>query len=208
MEEVRIFKNKLSFTMERIIESNYRSIEKLVKESHIFPFEEVRNFLEQAIERSKTNKISFVALNAYLKFAYLYLNQDKLQFNFKNLTPIPICYFSSYLLLGASFLYSYLKSLSFDVRLFSVNKTDDYLREFIEEKRPSMIIFTISQFLHVERLKKLIPYLLNNNLEILIGGIPFNYDKDLKNKFPKSVFPRDMNELVHLLEDNMEKMQK
>jgi len=193
--------------MERIIDSNYISLENLVKESYSFSFEEVRNFLEHAIERWDTNKITFAALSAALKFAYMYLNQDKLQFNFKNLIPIPICYFSSYLLLGASFLYSYLKSLSFDVKLFSLNKTNEYLREFIEEKRPSMIIFTISQFLHAERLKKLVQDLLNNDLEILIGGIPFNYDKDLKKKFPQSVFPRDMNELVHFFEDHMEKRQ-
>ena len=194
--------------MERIINSNYISLEKLVEESYSFSFEEVRNILEQVIESSKANKITFSALNAVLKFAYIYLNQDKHQLNFKNLTPIPICYFSSYLLLGASFLYSYLKSLSFNIKLFSLNKTDVYLREFIEEKRPSMIIFTVSQFLHAERLEELVPNLLNNNLEILIGGIPFNYDKDLKKKFPKSVFPRDMNELVHFIEDHMEKRQE
>ena len=194
--------------MDRIIDSKYISLENLVKESYSVSFEELRKFIEQAINNWNAHKINFAALNTALKFAYSYLNQDKLQFNYKNSIPIPICYFSSYLLLGASFIYSYLKSLSIDVKLFSLDKTDKDLREFIEERKLSMIIFTLSQFLHAERLEKLVQYLLNDNLEVLIGGIPFNYDKNLRNKFPKSVFPEDINELVHYLENHMEKRQE
>ena len=191
--------------MEKIINSDYISIEALVENADNYAYEEIRSFLENIIEEWSTNNISLATMTATLKFVHIYLDQSKLKFNFKNRISIPICYFSSFLLLGAIFLYSYLKNLSFKVALFPLNKTDRHLKKFIENKKPSMIICTLSQFLHIEALKKIIPYLHNNNLKIFIGGISFVYDKDLKKKFADCLFPKNINELTQLLENYTEK---
>ena len=101
------------------------------------------------------------------------------------------------------FFNSYLRTLSFAVGLFPLDETDRHLREFIEKKRPPVVIFTISQFLHVHPLTKLVPYLHDRNLKIFIGGIPFVYDGSLKRAFPDCVFPSDLTELTLLLENSL-----
>ncbi|MFX0138180.1 MAG: hypothetical protein ACFFDN_31340 [Candidatus Hodarchaeota archaeon] len=160
---------------------------------------EIHIFLKRIITAWEANKLTTAAIHALLKFIYLYLDQTKIPINFKNQTPFPICHFAPNLPLSASILYSYLKTLSFDVLLFQLNKTDSHLKVFIEKKNPLIIIFTISHFLHLDTLKKLVPYLHKRNLKIFIGGIPFVYDKSLKSEFPECNFPKDIAELAQLL---------
>jgi hypothetical protein len=186
---------RLSTIIERIINSQYNSIEELIDNSTSYSIDEIHNLIEHTIKDWNSNKITLVAMYALFKFVYNYLDQSKTQINFKNRIRIPICYFSSFLLLSASYLYSYLKTLSFDAKLFSLDGTDKHLKEYLEKEKPSLIIFTLTQFIHVEALKKLVPYLLNRNLKIFIGGIPFRYDESLKKEFPNCNFPLNIEDL-------------
>ena len=94
-------------------------------------------------------------------------------------------------------------TLSFAVVLLPLDKTNWYLREFVEKKKSPVVLFTISQFLHVHPLKQLVPYLHDMNLKVFIGGIPFMYDKSLKREFSDCIFPRNLTELTLLLENSL-----
>lgn len=195
--------NGLNTLMKRIINSDYTSMEELVKDSEDYSIDEIRVFLNHILTKWEYNELTPAAINALLRFVYVYLDQATIQISYKNRTPIPIGYFSSFLPLCASFLYSFLRIRSFAVTLFPLDRTDKDLKEFIEKMRPTVIIFTISQFLHVEILKQLFPYLHNRNLKTLIGGIPFIYDESLKRELSNCIFPRDLKELALLLEDSI-----
>lgn len=189
--------------MERIVNSDYLSMEELVEGSDSYSIDEIRAFIERIIAAWGANELTPTAMYASLKFVYMYLDQTEIQISFKNRPPIPICYFSSYPPSSAYLLYSYLRTLSFAVALFQLDETDRLLREFIEKKRPPVVLFTISQFLHVDPLKQLVPYLHERNLKIFIGGIPFAYDERLKRGFSDCIFPRDLSELALLLENSI-----
>ena len=189
--------------MNKIIESDYRSMEELVAGSESYSIGEIHAFLNEIIVAWRAKELTSAAMYALLKFAHLYLEQPKIQITFKNRPPIPICYFSLYLPAGASFVHSYLKTLSFDVALFPLGETDHPLREFIQKNRPPAIIFSVSQFLHIDSLRQLVPYLHDRNLKTFVGGIPFVYDDSLKQAFSGCIFPRDLPELALLLENSL-----
>jgi len=195
--------NGFSTLMESIIDSDYSSMEELVVVSKSYSIDELHAFLNRIIAAWRANEVKSSTMYALLKFAYVYLDQPRIQISFKNRPSIPICYFSSYLLPSASLLYSYLKTLSFAVALFPLEKTDRHLREFIEKQRPPVVLFTISQFLHIDLLRQLVPYLHDRNLKIFIGGIPFVYNESLRQAFSDCIFPRDLTELTLLLEDSL-----
>lgn len=195
--------NRLGALMKRIIGSDYGSLEELVAGSESYSIGEIHAFLNDITAAWRANELTPAAMYALLKFVYIYLNRPGIQFSFKNRPPIPIGYFSSYLPASAYLLHSYLKTLSFAVVLFSLGETDHYLSEFIEKKRPPVIICTISHFLHVHPLRQLVPYLHDRNLKIFIGGMPFVYDESLKRAFPGCVFPSDLTELTLLLENSL-----
>jgi len=188
--------NRLSDLMERIINSEYVSMEELIEGSSRFSIDETHVFLHRIVAAWEAHELTPAAMYGLLKFVHMYVNQPHIHINFKNRIPIPICYFSPYLPPSASLLYSYLKTLSFAVVLFSLDKTDQHLKEFIEKKRPLAAVFTISQFLHMALLKHLVPHLHDKNLKIFIGGIPFVYDESLKQGFSNCIFPRDLTELA------------
>ena len=195
--------NRLSTLMKRIIDSDYGSMEELVASSDSYSIGELHTFLNDIIAAWRANELTPAAVYALLKFVYIYLEQPGVQISFRNRPPIPICYFSSYLPASACLLHSYLKTLSFAVALFPLNKTDRHLREFIEKKRPLAVLFTISQFLHIHPLRQLVPYLHDRNLKTFVGGIPFVYDENLKIAFSGCIFPRDLTELTLLLESSL-----
>ena len=199
-----MYENRLgTLLMKRIMDSDYGSAEGLVAGSDIYSIGEIHAFLNQVIAGWRANELSPAATYSLLKFAYLYLEQPRIQISFKNQPPIPICYFSSYLPSSASLLHSYLKTLSFAVVLFPLDMTDRDLIEFIEKNRPPVVIFTISQFLHIYPLRQLVPHLRDRNLKIFVGGIPFVYDESLKQTFSGCVFARDLSELAQLLEKSL-----
>ena len=195
--------NRLSTLMKRIINSDYRSMEELVASSDIYSIGEIHAFLNDIVAAWREKELSPAGIYALLKFVYIYLEQPRIQISFRNRPPIPICYFSSYLLPSASLLHSYLKTLSFAVALFPLDETGHHLREYIESERPPVVIFTVSQFLQVPPLRQLVPYLHDRNVKILIGGIPFVYDESLKREFSGCIFPYDLNELALLLENSL-----
>ena len=195
--------NRLSALMKRIIDSDYGSTEELVAGCDSYSIGEIHAFLNHIIAAWRANELNPAAMYASLKFVYMYLDQPRIEIIFKNRTPIPICYFSSFLPVSASLLHSYLKTLSFAVALFPLGETDRHLKEFIEKERPPAVLFTIAQFLHVNPLRQLVAYLHDRNLKIFIGGIPFVYDESLKQAFPGCIFPCDLNELTLLLEDSL-----
>ncbi len=192
---------KITFLLDRIIKSKYNSIEALVEIFGTISMEEIRIFLKRIMTAWETKEITQAAMYISLKFIYMYLNQPKIQIDFKHQILVPICYFTSFLLPSASLLYSYLKTLSFAVGLFPLDKTEKHLREFLEKERPYAIIFTLSHFLHVEALMNIVPYLHKRKLKIFIGGIPFMYDESLKGNFPNCYFPQDISELGLILQN-------
>jgi len=200
-EEPRGSENRLGILMERIINSDYISMEELVRDCASYSIDEIHAFLDRVIEAWKAHELVPAAMYAVLKFIYMHLNQPKMEIIFKNPTPIPICYFSGFLISSASLLHSYLKTLSFAVALFPLNETSRYLKAFVEKKKPPVVLFTLSQFLHVDPLKQLLPYLHERNLNILAGGIPFERDESLKRELSACIFPRDLAELAVLLEN-------
>jgi hypothetical protein len=189
--------------MESIIDSDYSSMEELVAVSKSYSIDELHAFLNRIIAAWRANEVKSFTVYALSKFAYVYLDQPRIQISFKNRPSIPICHFSSYLPPSASLLYSYLKTLSFAVALFPLEKTDRHLREFIEKQRPPVVLFSISQFLHIDLLRQLVPYLHDRNLKIFVGGIPFVYNESLRQAFSDCIFPRDLTELTLLLEDSL-----
>lgn len=193
--------NRFEILMEGITNSDYISMDELVEDTPSYPIDEVRAFLDRIIQAWEAKQLIPAAMYALLKFIHMYLNHPKIEISFKNRNPIPICYFSGFLIPSASLLHSYLKTLSFTVALFQLNETDRHLKEFIEKKKPPAVLFTLSQFLHVDPLKQLLPYLHERNLNILLGGIPFERDKGLKQEFSSCIFPRDLAELSMLLEN-------
>ena len=195
--------NRLNALMKRIINSDYESMQELVAASESYSIDEIHVFINNITAAWTANELTPAAMYALLKFTYLYLNQPGIQISFKNRTPIPICCFSLYLPSNALLLRSYLKSLSFAVRLFPLAEIESHLKEFIEKERPPAAIFTISQFLHLHLLRKLVPYLHDRNLKIFVGGIPFVYDESFNQAFPGCVFPSDMTELTLLLKDSL-----
>jgi hypothetical protein len=195
--------NRLSTIMKRIIDSDYGSLEELVAGCKSYSIGEIRAFLNHIMAAWRANELNPAAMYALLKFVYMYLDQPGIEINFRNRTPIPICYFPSFLPASASLLHSYLKILSFAVALFPLDETDRHLKEFIEKERPPVVLFTIAQFLHVNPLRRLVAYLHDRNLKIFIGGIPFAYDESLKRAFPGCIFPYDLAELTLLLENSL-----
>jgi len=195
--------NRLATIMNRIIDSDYTSTQQLVVACETYSIGEIHAFVNRITAAWTANRLTPAAMYGLLKFVHMYLEQPRIQINFKNEQPIPICYFSSFLLSGAFLLYSYLKSLSFAVALFPLAETERHLREFIEKERPPAVIFTISQFLHVHPLKELVPYLQDRNLTIFVGGTPFVYDQSLKQAFPSCIFPRDLTQLSLLLKESL-----
>jgi len=195
--------NRLSPLMNKIIESDYSSMEELVAGSESYSIGEIHTFINEIIVAWRAKELTPAAMYALLKFAHLNLEQPKTQITFKNRIPIPICYFSSYLHPGASLVHSYLKTLSFAVELFPLGETDHHLREFIEKNKPPVIIFSVSQFLHIDSLRQLVPYLHDRNLKTFIGGTTFVYDESLKQAFSGCIFPHDLSELTLLLENSL-----
>ncbi len=200
--------NGLDILTERIINSDYLSMEELVKGSDRFSIDEIHVFLHGIVAAWEADRLTQAALYGLLKFVYLYLNQPHIHINSENRIPVPICYFSPYLTSSALLLCSYLKTSSLAVVPFSLAGRDRHLKEFIKKKRPSAAVFTVSQFLHVEPLKHLVPYLHNGNLKIFIGGISFLYDKSLKQQFPDCIFPRDLTELILLLKNGVKERKR
>lgn len=198
---MRDSQNRFEILMEAITNSDYISMEELVEDSPSYPIDEVRAFLDRIIQAWEANELIPAAMYALLKFIHMYLNQPKIEISFKNRNPIPICYFSGFLITSASLLHSYLKTLSFAVALFPLNETSRYLKAFVEKKKPPVVLFTLSQFIHVGPLKQLLPYLHERNLNILVGGIPFERDESLKRELSACIFPRDPAELAVLLEN-------
>jgi hypothetical protein len=186
---------KLHHIMERIINSEYNSIDQLIEISGTYSTEEIHDILEQIIVDWNLNKLKPVSVYALFKFFYKYLEESKINITYKNRRTIPICYFSSFLITSALFLYSYLKTLSIEVKLYSLHPSDKHLKQYLQKENPALIIFTLSQFVHLEALKKLLPYLHKRNLEVYLGGIPFLYDENLKKKFSNCKFPSDMKAL-------------
>jgi hypothetical protein len=207
-DTLRGSQNRLDILMEKIINSEYISIEELVRDCDSYSIDEIRTFLDRVVEAWKANELVPAAMSALLKFLHLYLNGPELEISFKNRVPIPICYFSGFLIPSASLLHSHLKTSSFAVSLFQLNETDRYLKEFVEKERPPVVLFTLSQFLHVDPLKRLLPYLHERNLAIVVGGIPFEWDESLKREFPACIFPRDLAELAVLLENYIKEERK
>lgn len=195
--------NRLTPVANKIIESDYSSVEDLVLGPENYSIDEIHAFLNEIIVAWRAKELTPAAMYALLKFAHLYLELPKVQITFKNWPPIPICYFSSYLSPGASLVHSYLKTLSFAVELFTLGETEHHLREFIEKNKPPAIIFSVSQFLHIHSLRQLVPYLHDRNLKIFVGGIPFVYDDSLKQAFSGCIFPQDLLELTLLLENSL-----
>ena len=183
---------KLHSIMERIINSEYNSIDQLIESSGTYSIEEIHDILEQIIIDWNLNKLNQVSAYALLKFFYKYLEKPKIKIIYKNRKTIPICYFSSFLIMSALFLYSYLKTLSFDVELYSLHQKDKHLKQYLQRENPGLIIFTLTQFVHLKALKKWLPYLHKRNLEVYLGGIPFLYNENLKKEFPNCKFPSDM----------------
>jgi hypothetical protein len=186
---------KLQHIMDRIINSEYSSIDQLIEISDTYSIEEIHDILEKIIVDWNLNKLKPVSMYALLKFFHKYLENSKLQIIYKNRKTIPICYFSSFLIMSALFLYSYLKTLSIDVELFPLHQTDKHLKQYLRKENPLLLIFTLTQFVHLNALKKLLPYLHKKNFEVYVGGIPFLYDDTLKNEFPNCKFPSDMKAL-------------
>jgi len=200
-----VSQNRLSTIMKRIIDSDYSSIGELFNSTEVYSIGEIHAFLNKIIAAWTINEITPGVVYTLLKFVYIYLNSPRIQINFKNQTPIPICYFSSYLLPSASLLYSYLITSSLAVTLFPLDKTDRHLKEYIEKQKPPVVIMTISQFLDVHPLRLLVQYFHGKNLKIVVGGIPFVYDKSLKENFSTCVFPDDLAELTVLLENSLKR---
>ena len=193
--------NRLGELTKRIIDSDYSSMGELVAGSESYSIGEIHAFLNAVITAWNSQVLTPAANYALLKFVHLYLEQPEIQITFKNRQPIPICYFSPHLPVGASLVHSYLKTLSFNVALLQLDETGHPLREFIKEHKPPAVIFSVSQFLHIPYLKKLVPYLQDKNLKTFVGGIPFVYDDSLKQDFSGCIFPHDLPELTLLLED-------
>ena len=195
--------DRLSTVMRRIIDSDYGSLEELVADCDTCSIGEIHAFLDHIIAVWGANKLTPAAMYGLLKFVHMYLDQPRIHISFKNRPPIPICCFSSYLPPSAFLLHSYLKSLSFAVALFPLAETERHLREYIEKEEPPAVIFTISQFLHVHPLGRLVPYVHDRNVKIFVGGIPFVYDQSLKQAFPGCIFPRDLTQLGLLLKKSL-----
>jgi hypothetical protein len=198
-----VSENRLITVMRRIIDSDYGSLEELVAGCGTYSIDEIHAFLDHVITTWAANELTPAAMYGLLKFIHMYLDQSRIHISFKNRPPIPICCFSSFLPSGAFLLHSYLKSLSFAVALFPLAETGHHLREFIEKEEPPAVIFTISQFLHVHPLGRLVPYAHDRNVKIFVGGIPFVYDQSLKQAFPGCIFPRSLTQLGLLLEKSL-----
>jgi len=197
--------NRLSALMKSIIDADRGSMQELVAASESYSIGEIHAFLNHIIAAWAANELAPASMYALLKFIYMYLDQPRIKISFKNQPPIPICYFSTFPPTSALLLHSYMKSLSFSVTLFVLAETERHLREFIEKDGPPAAIFTISQFLHVHPLRKLVPYLQDRNLEIFVGGIPFVYDESLNQGFPGCIFPSDLTQLTLLLEKSLKR---
>ena len=200
-----VSQNRLSAIMKRVIDSDYSSITELFPSTEVYHSSEIHAFLNNIIAAWTVDELTPGVMYALLKFVHMYLDSPRIQISFKNQTPIPICYFSSYLPPSASLLHSYLRTSSLAVTLFPLDKTDRHLKEFIEKKKPPVVILTVSQFLYVHPLRRLVQYFNDKNLKIVIGGIPFVYDESLKQTFSACVFLDDLTELTLLLENLLKK---
>jgi len=132
----------------------------------------------------------------------------KIHISPKNRIPIPICYYSSYIPLGTSYIYTNLKTHSLAMKLFQLDKNDNHLRTFIVNRKPPLIIFSINHFVHIKDLKKIIPFIHDKGLKVIIGGIAFIYDKSQKINFPECDFPHDVDELYILIKETLKERKK
>ncbi|MBD3253467.1 MAG: hypothetical protein GF383_00160 [Candidatus Lokiarchaeota archaeon] len=190
---------RLNTILGKILHADYERFEDLLEVSDIYSNESLRDNLDKIMREWKNNKISLSVLNAQLKFIYSYIDQQRIKISFQNHIAFPIGYFSSFLRLNACFIYSYLKTNYINVKLFRLYKGFDKFKNFIKSKKPPYVIFTLSQFHYLDYLKQLIPFLENQNVNVVLGGNVFIYDEDLKKSFPNSIFPKDCSELVNLL---------
>jgi hypothetical protein len=185
--------------MEKILKSDYDNFHDLVRRSGIYSKEQLQETLETIMGEWENNRITLAVLNAKIKFIYSYLEQKKISITFKNQTPFPIGFFSSFLRLNAAYLYSYLNTKCINVRLFKLSEEKGAFKDFIKLNKPYYSIFTLSQFHYIDYLKHLIPFLFNQNIKIILGGKVFEYDEQLRSEFPNCIFPNSIDELIALL---------
>ena len=110
----------LNKVIDKIVHSNYISIEHLIERAPIPSNDEVRTFLDILMKKWNSNDITPASLHVCLKFAQTIVDSEEFQISPKNRTPIPICYYSSFLPLGTSYIYTYIKTYSFAVKLFQI----------------------------------------------------------------------------------------
>jgi len=158
--------------------------------------EDIQTFINHIEMAWWRNELSPAALHALLKLANIHVARNNLKITFINNPPIPICYFSPLLPPAANLLRLYLNTVQIDVNLFSLQKSNRRLLNYVRSKRPPAVLFTVPHFMEVKRLTKIVKLLIDKNLVVFLGGIPFVYHIELKEQFTGCVFPRDLGELA------------
>jgi len=87
-ETLKGSQDRLDILMERIITSEYISIEELVWDCDSYSIDEIRAFLDRVVERWKANELAPAAMYGLLKFLYLYLSRPELEISLKNRVPM------------------------------------------------------------------------------------------------------------------------
>lgn len=204
-EDLHNVENRINALIKKIARSEYRALGYLVRSSKSLTNDDIRKLLERIMTEWQRNIFSPASMHALMKFVYLCVRKREEGFSFKNRTPIPVCYYSRYIPISALLLYSHLTLSSFAVKLFSLWKTDQGIKKYIETENPGGIVLTMTHFVHLPYLSSLLPDIQERGSNIFLGGLAFDYDESLKRRYAGCVFPQSLDELVHILEKNQQR---
>lgn len=189
--------------LERIERSDYDEFQDLIELSETYQLRDIQDVLNSLLKAWTNNSITLAILHVQLKFIHTYLTQKSSSLTYANQIAFPIGYFSSFLRLNASFLHSFLTCRKIKVQLFQLNRGHGDLKQYVLSHKPKCALFTLSQFHYADQLKKILPFLHENEVQVFLGGKIFQYDSELKLLFPKCKFPNDLFELIDILKQFM-----
>ena len=109
-------------------------------------------------------------------------------------------------ILGKRIVSSTLRSSGFNLIDFGHGISVERMLEKIISEKPEILLISVLMYPSALKVKKLRDELLKNNIEIkiLVGGAPFNFDKNLWEKVGADAMGRNATDAVKMLEKWME----
>ncbi len=167
----------------------------------VYSHEQITGFIEDIDKTWRLQHLTPTNLGALLDLVSVFLISSNRKSAQKSQMTIPICYFSPMVPLSVNLLKLYLSSLGFKNRTYLLNINNERFENFIASHKPSCILVSLFHFHEIPLLEELVQSSFLQNIKVIVGGIPFEYDNKLKDIFPNCEFPMNLHCLAKLLRD-------